>query len=96
MLTASDGIEAIAIYAQHKKEISAVLMDMMMPSMDGLTAIHTLQKMNPHVKVIAVSGLPTNEKVNAAINSGAKLFLSKPYNCEELLRKLDRVINQTM
>jgi hypothetical protein len=39
-----DGIEAIALYAQHKAKIHVVLMDMMMPEMDGLTTIRTLKK----------------------------------------------------
>ncbi|HEY9884465.1 MAG TPA: PAS domain S-box protein, partial [Thermosynechococcaceae cyanobacterium] len=43
VLTANDGIEAIALYAQHKDSIHLVLVDMMMPSMDGLTAIRTLR-----------------------------------------------------
>ncbi len=47
VLTASDGIEAIALYAQHKNDISTVLIDMIMPEMDGVTTIRTLQKMNP-------------------------------------------------
>ena len=93
VLTASDGIEAIALYAQYKNKISIVLMDMMMPEMDGATAIRTLQKMNSQVKIIAVSGLSTSDKVNAAMSNGAKLFLSKPYTTEELLRKLHQVIN---
>ena len=93
VITASDGIEAIALYAQHKNKISIVLMDMMMPEMDGATAIRTLQKMNSQVKIIAVSGLSTSDKVNAAMSNGAKLFLSKPYTTEELLRKLYQVIN---
>ncbi len=93
VLIASDGIEAIALYAQYRNEISAVLMDMMMPEMDGVTTIRTLQRMNPQVKIIAVSGLATSDKVNAAMSSGAKLFLSKPYTSEELLRQLHQVLN---
>ncbi len=93
VITASDGIEAIALYAQHRNEISAVLIDMMMPEMDGVTTIRTLQRMNPQVKIIAVSGLATSDKVSAAMSSGAKLFLSKPYTSEELLRKLHQVLN---
>src|SRR5919202_1740077 len=54
VLVASDGIEAIALYTQHKAEISAVLIDMMMPSMDGPTAIRVLKKINPQVKIIGV------------------------------------------
>ena len=95
VLTASDGIEAIAIYAQHKDHISAVLMDMMMPSMDGITAIRALQKINPQVKVIAVSGLATSEKIDTAMTGGARLFLSKPYTCENLLKKIHQLIYTT-
>jgi CheY-like chemotaxis protein len=84
--TASDGIEALALYAQQKNDIKVVLMDMMMPSMDGATTIRTLQKINPQVKIIAVSGLALNDKVAEAVGVGLKAFLSKPYTAQELLR----------
>ncbi len=93
VLTASDGIEAIALYAQHKHEISLVLIDMMMPSMDGPTTIRTLQKLNPQVKIIAVSGLDASDKVNTALSAGAKAFLSKPYTAQELLKIINSVLN---
>ena len=93
VLTASDGIEAIALYAQNLNEISAVLMDMMMPEMDGVTSIRTLLRINPQVKIIAVSGLATSDRVSAARNSGAKLFLPKPYTSEELLSQLHQILN---
>jgi PAS domain S-box-containing protein len=95
VLIASDGIEAIALYAQHYNEISAVLMDMIMPEMDSVTVLRTLQRINPQVKIIAVSGLTTSDKVSVAISNGAKLFLSKPYTCKELLNALYQVINLT-
>lgn len=93
VLTASDGIEAIALYAQHQDEISVVLMDMMMPSMDGLTTIPTLQKINPQVKIIAVSGLASREQVSAAMGAGVKAFLSKPFTAQELLKTINSVLN---
>ena len=91
VLTASDGIEAIALYAQHKNEISTVLMDMMMPSMDGPTAIRILKKMNPQVKIIAVSGLASSDKVAVAMDTGVKAFLAKPYTARELLNTINAV-----
>ncbi|HEY9846252.1 MAG TPA: response regulator, partial [Candidatus Caenarcaniphilales bacterium] len=91
-MTASDGIEAIALYAQHQHEIQVVLMDMMMPSIDGATTIRTLQKMNPQVKIIAVSGLASSDKVAEAAQNGAKTFLSKPYTAKELLQCLHKVL----
>lgn len=93
VLTASDGIEAIALYAQHKSEISLVLIDMMMPEMDGPTTIRTLQKIEPQVKIIGVSGLVSNDKLAKVAALGVKTFLSKPYTTQELLTTLDEVLN---
>ncbi len=92
VLTASDGIEAIAVYAQHKEEISVVLIDMMMPEMDGSTAIRTLQRINPHVKVVAVSGLVSNDKLAQVASIGVQTFLSKPYTTKELLTTIHEVL----
>ncbi|MFN6568264.1 response regulator [Dendronalium sp. ChiSLP03b] len=93
-ITASDGIEAIALYAEHRDKISLVVTDMVMPSMDGITTIRTLQKINPNVKIIAVSGLATNDKVNAAYEIGIKAFLSKPYTTNQLLQTINTVTNK--
>jgi len=92
VLTANDGIEAVAMYAQHKEEISVVLVDMMMPLMDGSTTIRTLQKMNPQVKIIAVSGLAANFQMTELIGISIKSFLPKPYTSGELLKNLQLVL----
>jgi PAS domain S-box-containing protein len=92
VLTASDGIEAIAVYAQDQDRIDAVLLDLMMPQMDGLTAMRTLHKINPNIKMIAVSGVTTKERTAAATEIGSQAFLAKPYRTEELLLTLRSVI----
>lgn len=92
VITANDGIEAIAIYAQQPQEIEVVLLDLMMPEMDGLTAMRTLKKINPDVKLIATSGLLTKEKIASAESIGIKVFLAKPYTAEKLLLNLREVI----
>ncbi|MCC5606176.1 response regulator [Nostoc sp. CHAB 5834] len=92
-ITASDGIEAIALYAEHRDEISLVLTDMVMPSMDGITTIRTLRKINPDIKIIAVSGLTSQDKVNTAYGMGIKAFLSKPYTASQLLQTISTVKN---
>lgn len=93
VVMAIDGIDAIAMYVKYKNEISVVLMDMMMPVMDGATAILTLQKIKPQVKIIAVSG-QTSNKVTAAMGTGVKAFLSKPYTAQELLKTISKVLTQ--
>ncbi|MFQ4146741.1 response regulator [Chlorogloeopsis sp. ULAP02] len=92
VLTACDGIEAIALYAQYQDEISVVLVDMMMPSMDGATTIRALQKINPLVKIIAVSGLAPSDKL--AGFAAVKLFIAKPYTTKELLQNLYNILEQ--
>jgi PAS domain S-box-containing protein len=92
-LIASDGIEAIALYAQNKDKISAVLMDIMLPTLDGLTAIRTLQKINPQVRIIASSGLMSDNKLSAVAAIGVNTFLLKPYTVNELLLSLQKVLS---
>ncbi|MEH2232023.1 MAG: response regulator [Nostoc sp.] len=93
ILVASDGIEAIALYAQNRDKISAVLMDIMLPSLDGLTAMRTLQKINPQVRIIASSGIMSDNKLSAVAAIGVNTFLSKPYTVNELLLSLQKVLS---
>lgn len=88
VLTAKDGIDAIALYVQYQTEISLVLMDTFMPSMDGLTAIRILQKLAPQIKIIAMSGLYTDDDRDRLFEVGIQKFLLKPFTAEELLNFL--------
>jgi len=92
VLTASDGTEAVGLYAEHRSEIAVVLTDMLMPFMDGPATIRALQKMNPRVKIIAASGLTAGHKAGEASLEDVKIFLSKPYTAEKLLKALAEVL----
>ena len=92
VMLASEGAEAVTIYAQHRQEIAAVLTDMMMPVMDGASTIMVLLRMNPEVKVIAASGITTERNVMKANHAGVKRFIPKPYTAETLLTALKDVI----
>jgi two-component system, cell cycle sensor histidine kinase and response regulator CckA len=94
-ITANDGVEAIARYAEHKQEISVILLDMMMPMLDSTTTIRTLRKLNPQVKIIAMSGLATHEAVNQAMSEGVQAFLAKPFTAQELLNHLSYLCKVT-
>ncbi|MFB2839558.1 response regulator [Floridanema evergladense] len=90
VLTASDGIEAIALYAEYKDEIAGVLMDIMMPAMDGTTIIALLRRLNTNVCVLAMSGLNSTEVVSQLQKLGFQSFLSKPFTTKELLQALHK------
>ena len=93
VLTASNGIEAIAIYAQNQNAIELVIMDIMMPSMDGKTAIRILKTINSEAKIIAVSGLVSDQEIIAELNGSITAFVAKPYTNDDLLRAIDEVVN---
>ncbi|MCS6793647.1 MAG: PAS domain S-box protein [Oscillatoriaceae bacterium SKYG93] len=88
VLTASDGMEALAVYAKHQDKIRAVLLDLMMPCLDGKNTICALRQINPNVKIIAVSGLSAKGVAAEAVSLGAINFLPKPYTTRELLKAL--------
>lgn len=92
VLTANDGTEALAIYADKKHEIAVVLTDMVMPFMDGPATIRALQRMNPAVKIIAASGLGTAQRAGEGVLEGVSVFLTKPYTAEKLLKTLAQVL----
>ncbi|MEM6401230.1 MAG: PAS domain S-box protein [Cyanobacteria bacterium P01_D01_bin.116] len=91
VLTASNGIEALEIYTKYQQEINLVLLDMMMPEMDGETTIKLLQKINSKVKIVAISGLVLN--YNAVSNQSLciKAFMPKPCTGKELLHTIAKV-----
>ncbi len=94
VLTATDGAEAVAIYAEHKNEIAVVLTDMMMPIMDGTAVIRALRKINPNVKMITASGLTANGSVAKVSDTGVKHFLTKPYTAGTLLKVMRATLDE--
>lgn len=90
-LTANDGTEAVASYGERSSDIAVVLMDVMMPTMDGPSAIRALQRLHPQVKVLAASGLASCRAT--ALAAGADAFISKPYTPQDLLVALRQLIN---
>ncbi len=94
VMTASDGTEALALYADKKNEIAIVLTDMVMPFMDGPATIRALQRMNPRVRIIAASGLGAGKHAGEGALEGVSVFLNKPYTAEKLLRALAQMLKE--
>jgi two-component system, cell cycle sensor histidine kinase and response regulator CckA len=91
VMVANDGAEAIALYARHQLEIAVILLDLMMPNLDSASVISSLQKINPQVKIIAMSGLLSNGEAIVASNKGVEEFLAKPFTVQVLLQTLFRI-----
>jgi two-component system, cell cycle sensor histidine kinase and response regulator CckA len=91
VLTACNGAEAVAIYAQQKRKIAVILTDLSMPVMDGRATIYAMLKINPKAKIVAMSGMDEAESVAKASTAGIKHFISKPYTAATLLKTLRSV-----
>lgn len=90
VLTAADGTDAISLYAEHKNTIALVITDIIMPLMDGYATIRALKKLDPKVKILAVSGLDKREKMFDGEPDIA--FLQKPYTSQKLLESVKALI----
>jgi PAS domain S-box-containing protein len=91
-MTAGNGAEGVAVYAENKKNIKVVITDIMMPVMDGTAAILALKRINPDVKIIAASGLTTKGQITTPSDPNVQAFLTKPYTAEKLLEALAAVL----
>ena len=93
VITSGDGVEALAVYAQHKDAIKAILTDVMMPVMDGAAMMRVLKKLEPGIKVIATSGIDQDAKMEELKSLGMKAFIAKPYTAEKILTTLREVLD---
>jgi two-component system cell cycle sensor histidine kinase/response regulator CckA len=88
VLIAADGSEGIALYAQNP-DVAVVLTDMLMPVLDGPTTIRALRKLNPHVRIIGMSGY-TRQRMNEA---APDLLLQKPFRAADLLHAISSTLS---
>jgi signal transduction histidine kinase/ActR/RegA family two-component response regulator len=94
VLTASDGTEAVALYAQRSGDIKVVITDIVMPYMDGMATIRALRKLNPLTKIIVSTGVSGKNR-NVVVDPDVDAVLSKPYTAETLLKTLTDVLRHS-
>lgn len=92
ILTANDGAEGLAVYVQHRDQIELVLSDLMMPLMEGRAMIRALKKLDPHVKIIALSGMLDPGAIDDTPELGTIELMQKPFSTERLLMSVQRTL----
>ena len=85
VVTAADGTEAIAEFVRNAADISLVLTDLAMPNLDGVSTIRALKKIDPAVRIVAMSGLVNVEQTADLQKMNVSAFISKPFTAETLL-----------
>jgi len=94
VLVASDGIEGVEKFRQHREKIVAVLLDMTMPRMSGEDAFKQMRIIDPDAVVILSSGYNEQDATNAFSGKGLAGFIQKPYGYDTLKRKLIHTLDQ--
>lgn len=93
VLTACDGSEALEIYSSQREKIPLVILDVIMPHMGGKQCLEELLRLNPNVKVLMASGHSSSGPAKGALEAGARGFVSKPYNVEQMLQTVRDILD---
>jgi len=80
--------DAVSFYKEHKDEVDIVLLDMIMPEMDGHDCFFALKKINPNVRVIVLSGFCDEQKLKKMLDGGVCATLTKPVPMRDLVDTL--------
>ena len=92
ILTAENGAKAIACYREKQEEIDLVMLDMIMPELDGGETFDRLREIDPTVKVLLSSGFSLDGQASDIMKRGCNGFIQKPFDLRELSSKVHEVL----
>ena len=88
----SDGAAGVDHYREHHQEIDLVIMDLIMPKMNGQDAFREMKKVNPNVRILVSSGFSHTQATHQMLDEGALALLNKPFQITELSEAVARHI----
>jgi PAS domain S-box-containing protein len=94
VVSAEGGEEALEIYRREGRAIDLVLLDYIMPRMNGVQVLKELQQLDPDVCVLFSSGYHTDHEVDQLLAAGGKGFVAKPYRPQDLVQSIRSVLGQ--
>jgi len=92
-LKAISGREAISEYQANSEKIDLVILDLIMPKISGGEVFDKLKEINPQVKVLLSSGYSVDGQATEILKRGCNGFIQKPFNMEELSRKINKILD---
>ena len=96
VITACNGKEALEIYQWEGERISLVILDLIMPEMDGKKCMEEMLQVNPNAKVVLASGYSESGLANGDVTGRAKGFVQKPYNMSQLLTTIREILDENL
>ncbi len=86
--------EAVEIYRKSHKKFDIVLLDMLMPDLDGLETFLEMRSINPNIKVLFLSGYSIDESVQKIVDEGMAEYIQKPFTKDVLLKRVSTILRQ--
>jgi two-component system, cell cycle sensor histidine kinase and response regulator CckA len=94
VITASNGQDALELYKKHREGIRLIVLDLIMPGMDGRECLQALRNMDPKVRVLIASGGLKPGMEESLKDAGARGFIGKPFDMPQLLEKIRKIIDE--
>lgn len=93
VITATGGQEAVDVYEKNRDKIDLVVLDMIMPDMNGSEVFDRIMEINPDVKVMLSSGYALNGQAAGIMEKGCSGFIQKPFNVNKLSVKINEILH---
>ncbi|MBW2570740.1 MAG: response regulator [Deltaproteobacteria bacterium] len=94
IFTAINGIQAIKFYKDNQDEIDIILLDMVMPDMDGGVVYDRVKEINPNAKVLLSSGYSIDGQAAEILKRGCDGFIQKPFKTKMLSGKIREILDK--
>jgi two-component system cell cycle sensor histidine kinase/response regulator CckA len=94
VFTFINGAQAIKFYKDNQDKIDIVLLDMIMPDMDGGEVYNRVKEINPDIKVLLCSGYSIDGQATEILKRGCDGFIQKPFNMQKLSGKIRKVLDK--
>lgn len=92
---ASCAYDAVDIYSKNHDRIQVVILDMIMPGMNGTELLQKLKEINANVRVIFSSGYSIQDDIQKILTEGRHGFIQKPYKIDKLVSNINQILNDT-
>ncbi len=89
---AADGAEAVEKFVDLKPDV--LLLDLVLPKKDGLTALKKIKEINPNAKIIMITVLDNKQMIQDCISAGAQAYITKPFTADDVLKSISFAVKE--
>lgn len=96
VICVNGGREAVKVIEQSRDDIHLVILDMLMPDMDGQKTFHRIKNIQPQLPVLMASGYNPHDQLTDIMQHGCRGFIQKPYSIAQLHPTIQSILSEGM